>query len=111
MSMVDTIMAMVGAVRPDIADKARDVMKNVSMDENGLRDFVQQQGGKAFLDEAERFANSRPAVKAAFNKFGINPHNLRDTVEKTLSHSSESSKTAAKKPTASEFRNRLDKMK
>lgn len=107
-------MTAVRAVRPDVAEKAQEMLNNYSSDKEGLQKLVRDAGGRAFLDKAADFASSAPRVKAMFQKFGVNPHALKNEVIKNLNNNSNNpSPIKSEKPinVAGDYKDRLSKLK
>lgn len=105
-------MTAVKAVRPDVAEKAQESLNKYSKDENGLRQLVKDAGGKEFLNRAANFASNAPRVRAMFQRFGVNPHTLKDQVVDNLYNNAPKQQKPSNLPVSTNnFRDRLDKLK
>lgn len=66
----------------DKINQALSMSSRYSNDINGLRQVINDNGGKDFLDKALKFAN-QPLVQAGLKKFGVTPE-LIDGIKKDL---------------------------
>lgn len=76
-----------------------------------MRQVIKDCGGRAFLDKAADFASNAPKVKTLFQKFGLNPHALKDQVVKDLYESPAKPQDKMPANTQSDYRDRLARLK
>ena len=75
-------MAQKMGIGQDKIQQALSMSNRYSNDINGLRQVIQDNGGKNFLDKALKFANN-PLAKAGLNKIGLTSE-LIESIKKDL---------------------------
>jgi len=84
---VDMTQIAMGAMKlfsPQIAAQASEKMKKYPQTKEGLQQLINEYGGENFINSAVNFASTAPRVKAMFNRFGINPQTLKNTVMQNM---------------------------
>lgn len=105
-------IAAVRAIRPDVAEEAEKRLSKYSKDEAGLRQLVKDSGGREFLNKAADFASRAPRVKAMFQRFGADPHAIKEEVIKNLYETSPNQQRQPQQINApSNYKDRLSKLK
>lgn len=66
----------------DKIQQALQMSNRYSNDINGLRQVINENGGKSFLDKALKFANN-PLARVGLNKIGVTPE-LIESIKKDL---------------------------
>ena len=94
---------------PELANQASEKMKQYPQTKEGLQKLISEYGGERFIDSAVNFASNAPRVKAMFNRFGINPQTLKNTVMQNIGNPPSVPIQAANP--ASSFQDRLSKIR
>ena len=102
MDWVNTALSLVGAVKPDIANQARESMKGITQDSNGLRKLLIQNGGKSFVDKAHTYSQNSPKILSMMKRFNIDPNVVKSIAYNALD-------TPVEVNDATSFSNKLDK--
>ena len=85
-------------------------MKKYPQTKEGLQQLISEYGGERFIDSAVNFASTAPRVKAMFNRFGINPQALKNTVMQNIGNQPVSAPIQTANP-ANSFQDRLNKLR
>ena len=109
MDMTQIAMGAMKLFSPQIAAQASEKMKKYPQTKEGLQQLISEYGGQNFIDSAVNFASTAPRVKAMFNRFGINPQALKNTVMQNIGN--QPSVPIQTANPANSFQDRLNKLR
>ena len=94
---------------PELANQASEKMKQYPQTKEGLQKLISEYGGESFINSAVNFASNAPRVKAMFNRFGIDPQTLKNTVMQNIG--SQAGMSIQSENPANSFQDRLSKIR
>lgn len=85
-------------------------MQKYPANKEGLQKLIADKGGEAFVNSAVDFAGKAPKVRALFNRFGVNPETLKNSMMRDLQSDVTDVEYRTVNP-AEGFKDRLNKLR